>query len=152
MKKLLRKRSMLLVAFLVSLCMPAMAQTTVPTRSTFNVASVPVEGFPQSVREYILFIIPDNTPLKQNALGPEGTKKLSLSMSKQDWSIIGLCEDYNFHTELMTSLGNYNSYSKPSDDYGVNSSSTSDRGDRYWSSGWKYYNNTDDAIIMTKEI
>lgn len=151
MKKLLRKRLLFLVALLVGLGMPAMAQTTVPTRSTFNVASVPVEGFPQSVRENILFIIPDNTPLKQNALGPEGTKKLSLSMSKQDWSIIGLCEDYNFHTELMTSLGNYNSYSKPSDDYGVNSSSTSDRGDRYWSSGWKYYNNTDGIGILVSK-
>ena len=104
---------MLLVALLVGFCMPAMAQTTESTKkSTFNVASISVEGVPQSARESFLIFFSLNVSLKQTALAEEGTKQLSLSMSKQDWSIIGLYEDYNYHTQLMSSLGNYSSYAK----------------------------------------
>lgn len=122
MKKLLRKRTMFLVALLVGLCMPVMAQTeTNSTKSTFNVASVPVEGVPQTARESFLFFFSYNVALKQNALAEEGTKKLSLSISKQDWSVIGLFEDYNYHTQLMNSLGTtYSSYAK--NDAGITNS------------------------------
>ena len=92
--------------------MPMTAQEE-STKSTFNVASVPVEGVPQTARERFFFFFSYNVALKQNALAEEGTKKLSLSISKQDWSIIGLYEDYNFHTQLMNSLGTtYSSYAK----------------------------------------
>lgn len=89
---------------------------------TFNVASISVEGMPQSARDNFWFIS-YNVSLKQSSLGEEGTKKLSLAMSKQNWSVIGLCEDYNYHNQLMTSLsGAYNSYTK--DDSGISSASS----------------------------
>lgn len=96
----------------MGLGMPMKAQEE-STKSTFNVASVPVEGVPQTARERFFLFLSYNVALKQNALAEEGTKKLSLSISKQDWSIVGLYEDYNYHTELMNSLGTtYSSYAK----------------------------------------
>ena len=93
MKKLLRKRSLLLVALLVSLCMPAMAQNSY----TFNVASVNVEGVPQ-----ILSV----KTVNEAALETSGTQVVAQKILMQDWSIVGLCEDYNFHATLASVLGN----------------------------------------------
>ncbi len=84
---------MLLVAFLVSLCMPVMAQNSY----TFNVASVNVEGVPQ-----ILSL----KTVNENALETSGTQVVAQKILMQDWSIVGLCEDYNFHATLASVLGN----------------------------------------------
>ena len=83
MKKLLRKRSMLLVALLVGFCMPAMAQTTESTKkSTFNVASISVEGVPQSARESFLIFFSLNVSLKQTALAEEQNNSVFLCRNK----------------------------------------------------------------------
>lgn len=101
---------MFLVALLVGLCMPTMAQTQ--TSYTFNVASLNVEGVPQTAKnDWSL-----NQTIQENALESGGTKVLSSRISNLDWGIIGLCEDYNFHTELMSSLSTkYTSYPKGND-------------------------------------
>ena len=91
MKKLLRKRSMLLVALLVGLCMPMMAQTSY----TFNVASLNVEGVPQVI---------DLKTANQGALGESGTTVVAQKIAMENWGIIGLYEDYNYHEQLYEVL------------------------------------------------
>lgn len=104
MKKLLGKRFMFLVALLVGLCMPTMAQTQ--TSYTFNVASVNVEGVPQMLKNGLDY----EKTANEHAIGAAGTKIISQKIAMQSWSIIGLCEDYNFHTDLTSAINNYYYY------------------------------------------
>lgn len=85
---------MFLVALLVGLGMPMMAQTSY----TFNVASLNVGGVPQNL---------DYKIANPNALEGAGTKIVSQKVAMQNWSVVGLCEDYNYHTDLMSAIGNY---------------------------------------------
>lgn len=89
MKKLLRKRSMLLVALLVGLCMPAMAQRYY----TFNAVSLNVDGLPTQLG--IIQINPDGS-------GATGAKKLAACLINENWDIIGLQEDFNYHNDFYT--------------------------------------------------
>ena len=82
---------MLLVALLVGLCMPMMAQTSY----TFNVASLNVEGVPQVI---------DLKTANQGALGESGTTVVAQKIAMENWGIIGLYEDYNYHEQLYEVL------------------------------------------------
>lgn len=88
---------MLLVALLVGLCMPAMAQTSVPTSSTFNVVSLNVEGVPQMLQNRNGY----GKTVNEYAIDASGTKVIGQKVKMQSWDVIGLCEDYNFHSQLL---------------------------------------------------
>lgn len=90
---------MFLVALLVSLCMPTMAQNSY----TFNVASVNVEGVPQVLTGSGLFGTPKT--VNESALGVSGTQVVAEKIAMQNWAVVGLCEDYNYHATLQSVLG-----------------------------------------------
>lgn len=46
----------------------------------------------------------------EHAIGAAGTKVISQKIAMQSWNIIGLCEDYNFHTELTSAISGYYYY------------------------------------------
>ncbi len=67
----------------------------------FNAVALNVDGLPEKVSVVTI-----------NSGGPlaEGTKTLSSLIAQKDWGFIGLSEDFNFHTELMSSISHlYNS-------------------------------------------
>ena len=67
----------------------------------FNAVALNVDGLPAKV-----------SGISINEEGPlsEGTKTLSSLIAQKDWGFIGLSEDFNFHTELMSSISHlYNS-------------------------------------------
>ena len=71
---------------------------------TFNAAALNVDGLPASVTVGITVDINKEGPLA------EGTKTLSSLIAQKDWGFVGLSEDFNFHTELMSSISHlYNS-------------------------------------------
>lgn len=68
---------------------------------TFNAVALNVDGLPAKVSGVAI-----------NEKGPlsEGTKTLSSLIAQKDWGFVGLSEDFNFHTELMSSISHlYNS-------------------------------------------
>lgn len=67
----------------------------------FNAVALNVDGLPAKVSG---FSINEEGPLS------EGTKTLSSQIAQKDWGFVGLSEDFNFHTELMSSISHlYNS-------------------------------------------
>ena len=91
------KRRILLCIALCSAMLGAMAQRSY----TFNAVALNVDGLPAEV-----------SSIDINSGGPlsEGTKTLSSMIAQKDWGFVGLSEDFNFHTELMSSISHlYNS-------------------------------------------
>ena len=70
------------------------------TTGEFTVCSMNVDGLPNK----ILFV-----NLNPDGPGSDGTKKISAKMNEYQWDIIGVSEDFNYNTELLSSLKNYNS-------------------------------------------
>lgn len=66
----------------------------------FTVCSMNVDGLPNKI------LIVD---LNKDGPGSEGTKKISAKMNEYQWDIIGVAEDFNYNTELLSSLKNYKS-------------------------------------------
>ena len=67
---------------------------------TFTAVSMNVDGLPQK----IAFV-----SINSDGPGSAGTKKISNKIAEYDWDIIGVSEDFNFNTELMSGLPNYSS-------------------------------------------
>lgn len=93
----MKKRILLTCIALCSAMLGAMAQASY----NFNAAALNVDGLPEKVSVVTI-----------NSGGPlsEGTKTLSSMIAQKDWGFVGLSEDFNFHTELMSSISHlYNS-------------------------------------------
>lgn len=90
--KLKHLLTLLLSAFIAS----AQAETHEFTVATYN-----VDGLPRSMYG-----------IKLNDDGPEseGTTKLSKKLLEADWDIVGLNEDFNFHKEIVSVLGDTYSF------------------------------------------
>ena len=96
----MRKRFLSTCIALCSVVLGVMAQRSY----TFNAAALNVDGLPASVTVGITVDINKEGPLA------EGTKTLSSLIAQKDWGFVGLSEDFNFHTELMSSISHlYNS-------------------------------------------
>lgn len=68
---------------------------------TFNATALNVDGLPEKV---------SGVPINEEGPLSEGTKTLSSLIAQKDWGFVGLSEDFNFHTELMSSIRHlYNS-------------------------------------------
>ncbi len=91
------KRNLLLTALLCMIALGTYAQRSY----TFNAVALNVDGLPEKVLSY---------PINEGGPLSEGTKTLSSLIAQKDWGFIGLSEDFNFHTELMSSISHlYNS-------------------------------------------
>lgn len=101
MKKVLKRflSCVLMLSFLVGMIATTAAAAEEKT-GTFTVTSMNVDGLPQTILGITI-----------NGDGPDsaGTKKISDKMSSYGWDIIGVSEDFNFNTELMSGLTNYSS-------------------------------------------
>lgn len=102
MKKPTRKLICLLAVLAMLLCMvpfQAVPANAAQNEGTFTVCSMNVDGLPKK----ILFVT-----LNGDGPGSDGTKKISAKMATYGWDIIAVSEDFNYHTELMSSLTDYN--------------------------------------------
>lgn len=71
------------------------------TKGTFTAVSMNVDGLPQKIF---------GVSLNADGPGSDGTKAISSKMATYGWDIIGVSEDFNYNTELMSALSsNYNS-------------------------------------------
>ena len=67
---------------------------------TFTAASMNVDGLPQKIM---------GIPINSDGPGSAGTKNISTKLYEMQWDIIGVSEDFNYNTELLSALSNYNS-------------------------------------------
>ena len=97
----MKKRILLSSIALCFAVLGAMAQRSY----TFNAVALNVDGLPASVSALGISVdINKEGPLS------EGTKTLSSLIAQKDWGFVGLSEDFDFHTELMSSISDlYNS-------------------------------------------
>lgn len=65
---------------------------------TFTAVSLNVDGLPQKI------LVID---LNKDGPGSDGTKAISQKMATYGWDLIGVSEDFNYHTELMSGLTDY---------------------------------------------
>lgn len=67
---------------------------------TFTAASMNVDGLPNKIL---------GISINSDGPGSDGTKAISAKLNEMQWDIIGVSEDFNYNTELLSSLSNYNS-------------------------------------------
>ena len=68
------------------------------TTGTFTAATYNVDGLPQSI---------SLIPINADGPGSDGTKSISQKIAEKGWDIIGFAEDFEYHTELTSALGDY---------------------------------------------
>ncbi|MDO4491091.1 MAG: hypothetical protein Q4B85_08500 [Lachnospiraceae bacterium] len=100
MKRILKKiTAMFLAAGLTCACLPATAMAAEETVSgSFTAAAMNVDGLPQTIL---------GISLNKDGPGSDGTKQISQAIAAKGWDVFSVSEDFNYHTELMSSLGNY---------------------------------------------
>ena len=100
------KRVKRLLAALLSLCIvfclfPAtLSASASESTGTFTAVCMNVDGLPQKIFGFTL---------NGDGPGSEGSKAISAKMAGYGWDIIGVSEDFNYNTELMSSLTSYQS-------------------------------------------
>ncbi|MDI9241821.1 endonuclease/exonuclease/phosphatase family protein [Fusibacillus kribbianus] len=67
---------------------------------TFTAASMNVDGLPNSIL---------GISINSDGPGSDGTKAISAKLNEMQWDIIGVSEDFNYNTELLSSLSSYSS-------------------------------------------
>ena len=103
MNKLVKKLAAGLLAGALALGMlPGAAFAAAPSEpeGSFTVCSMNVDGLPNKIWGF---------PINSDGPGSDGTKAISAKMATYGWDIIGVSEDFNYNTELMSSLTNYSS-------------------------------------------
>lgn len=93
-----------ILVFCMLLCMiPAStmaAENEDKISGTFTATAMNVDGLPNSII---------GISINSDGPGSEGTKKISAKMASYGWDIIGVSEDFNYNTELLSSLTAYSS-------------------------------------------
>ena len=102
MKRTICKLTCLLAALAMILCMvPAgVVSAAEAQEGQFTVCAMNVDGLPQKIV---------GVTLNGDGPGSSGTKTISAKMATYGWDIIGVSEDFNYHSELMSSLSGYSS-------------------------------------------
>lgn len=92
------KKHLLLIAALSMTMLSAHAQRNY----TFSAVALNVDGMPQQVTS-------GYRPYNVNITGPQasGTAAIGQSIVRNGWDIIGLCEDFNYHSNLVGETGDY---------------------------------------------
>ena len=103
MKRTFRKLTCMLAALAMILCMvPVGAVYAAEAQEgQFTVCAMNVDGLPIKIAGLVT--------INKGGPGASGTKAISAKMATYGWDIIGVSEDFNFHTELMSSLTDYRS-------------------------------------------
>lgn len=96
---------MLLVAFLVGLCMPVMADRYY----TFNAAAVDVDGLPYQMNGFgsNMANAPGSVVINSSASYDDASsqmKETARKIAREGWSIMAMSRDYNYHNDLVTAL------------------------------------------------
>lgn len=102
MKKLFKRLSTGVLALSLlagTMTVPAAAAET-EKGGSFTAVSMNVDGLPNNIL---------GIPINKDGPGSDGTKAISQKMAEYGWDIIGVSEDFNYNTELMSSLTNYSS-------------------------------------------
>lgn len=103
-KSMKKKMKLLLVCVLAFSLLLGLLSTTAAAsgekEGTFTVTSMNVDGLPQKI---LGFSINSDGP------GSGGTKKISQKMAGYGWDIVGVSEDFNYNTELLSGLTSYSS-------------------------------------------
>lgn len=101
MKRLIKKMVSGILA--IALCAGMMPSTILADEvktGTFTAVSMNVDGLPNKIL---------GISINSDGPGSEGTKKISAKMASYGWDIIGVSEDFNYNTELLSSLTAYSS-------------------------------------------
>lgn len=85
---------------LLSLCLWGLSQTVSAEGETFTVCALNVDGLPKKI--LTIDVNPDGP-------GSEGTRLISSYLAGKNYDLIGLSEDFNYHSSLLSCLENYNS-------------------------------------------
>ena len=103
MKRTICKLTCLLAALAMILCMvPAgVVSAAEAQEGQFTVCSMNVDGLPIKILGFVT--------INGDGPGSSGTKAMSAKMATYGWDIIAVSEDFNYHTELMSSLSGYSS-------------------------------------------
>lgn len=75
------------------------------TSGTFTAAAMNVDGMPNTITVNSIY----KYSLNADGPGSEGTKAISQKMNSYGWDIIACSEDFNFNTELLSSMTSYSS-------------------------------------------
>ena len=71
---------------------------------TFTAATYNVDGLPQKVTYNGFLGIPIPVTVNDGGPGASGTTNISTKIAADDWDIIAFSEDFNYHSELTSSL------------------------------------------------
>lgn len=74
--------------------MPVVAQRSY----TFNAATYNVDGLPQELL---------NIQINKGGMEEEGAAQMAQKLKRENWDIIGVAEDFNYHEELTSPLSDY---------------------------------------------
>ena len=92
--------SAVLALSMVLCMMPTVAFGADSSSGRFTAASMNVDGLPNSIL---------GISINSDGPGSDGTKKISSKLYEMQWDIIGVSEDFNYNTELLSSMSNYSS-------------------------------------------
>lgn len=101
MKRLIKKMVFGILA--IALCagmMPSIILADEVKTGTFTAVSMNVDGLPNKIL---------NISINSDGPGSGGTKEISAKMASYGWDIIGVSEDFNYNSELLSSLTAYSS-------------------------------------------
>ena len=83
---------------LLALCLWGLSQTISAEGETFTVCALNVDGLPKKI--LTVDVNPDGP-------GSEGTRLISSYLAGKNYDLIGLSEDFNYHSSLLSALQNY---------------------------------------------
>lgn len=92
--KIMKKRILLSTIALCFTVLGMVAQRTY----TFNAVALNVDGLPESIL---------GVSVNDGAPGASGATLMGNAIAKQNWDIVGLSEDFNYHAELTAPLTSY---------------------------------------------
>ena len=70
---------------------------------TFTAATLNADGLPEKVKVFSVI----SYTINEGAPGADGTKTLSSKIASLGWDIVGFSEDFNYHSELTSAMGDY---------------------------------------------
>lgn len=85
------------IIFVLSL-VPVTAQASTVVRGEFTAAFINVDGLPSRISAY---------RVNSNCPGTSGTELMGSKIAANGWDIVGIAEDFNYHSSLVSGLGGY---------------------------------------------
>lgn len=99
MKHWLRKGIVWLLSAVMLLSAMPLTAAAENTNGSFTAATLNVDGLPQKIL---------GISINSDGPGSDGTKAISQAIAERGWDILGVSEDFNYNTELLSALTDYN--------------------------------------------